>query len=282
LSRIPAGVELEQLTVAARRVLLDGLDALSDHLDAVVVIGAQAVHLRTSAVELAGAGFTSDGDLGIDPDRVGERPLIEEVLRGAGFFLRDENQPGLWVRTVSVGGEPLDIGLDVLVGETLADGGRGARIPPHGKMCAKKVPGIELAVVDRSPMTIAGLDPDDGRTTVVDVAGPAALLVAKAYKIDDRLRQAETRPDRLTDKDAGDVVRLMMGTSPQGVVSTFETLKADGRVGEVTATGLALLRAQFGGADAPGVRMAVSALAGSVPERRIRALAPAFVGRLPE
>jgi hypothetical protein len=213
---------------------------------------------------------------------VGERPLIEEVLRGAGFFLRDENQPGLWVRTVSVGGELQDIGLDVLVGDTLADGGRGARIPPHGKMCAKKVPGIELAVVDRSPMTISSLDPDDRRTTVVDVAGPAALLVAKAYKINDRLGQAEKRPDRLTDKDAGDVLRLMMGTAPMDVAATLESLKADARVGEVTTAGLALLRAQFGGADAPGVRMAVRALAGSRTEGRIRALAPAFVGRLPE
>ena len=203
------------------------------------------------------------------------------MLRAAGFFLRDENQPGLWARTVSVGAKPVAVELDVLVGETLAQGGRGARIPPHGKMCAKKVPGIELAVVDRSPMTIRSLELDDRRTVVVNVAGAAALLVAKAYKIGDRLRDAAARPDRLTDKDAGDVVRIMMATPVNQVTITFNALTADDRVGEIATTGLALLRSQFGGADAPGVRMAVAALAGSVPEARIRALAPAFVGRLP-
>ena len=281
MSKIPAGVELDQLNVAARRVLLDGLGALGEHLDAVVVIGAQAVHLRASEASVAGAAFTSDGDLGIDPELLGERPLIDDVLRDAGFFLRDQNQPGLWARTVPVGEKSVDVELDVLVGESFVQGGRGARIPPHSKMCAMKVPGIELAVVDRSPMTIASLDPDDARTVVVNVAGPAALLVAKAYKIADRLRNAERRPDRLTDKDAGDVVRVMMATPVRQVATTFDVLKSDSRVDEVTATGLAMLRTQFGGADATGVRMAVSALAGSVPEARIRALAPAFVARLP-
>jgi hypothetical protein len=130
-------------------------------------------------------------------------------------------------------------------------------------------------------MTIRSLDPGDRRTSLVSVAGTAALLVAKAYKIHDRLRDAETRPHRLADKDAGDVVRLMMGTLVMDVATTLDVLKTNDRVDEVTSTGLVLLREQFGGADTAGVRMAVSALAGSVSEERIRALAPAFVSRLP-
>jgi hypothetical protein len=47
MSKIPDGVDPDALNVVARRVLLDGLDALSEHLDAITVIGAQAVHLRT-------------------------------------------------------------------------------------------------------------------------------------------------------------------------------------------------------------------------------------------
>jgi hypothetical protein len=42
--------QLDPLYVAARRVLLDALDALVNHRDATVLAGAQAVYVRTGAV----------------------------------------------------------------------------------------------------------------------------------------------------------------------------------------------------------------------------------------
>jgi len=33
--------------VAARRILLDALDALHDHIDSLILVGAQAVYLHT-------------------------------------------------------------------------------------------------------------------------------------------------------------------------------------------------------------------------------------------
>jgi hypothetical protein len=147
-------------------------------------------------------------------------------------------------------------------------------------MSAKKVPGIEVALVDRSPLPIGSLDPADRRDTVVNVAGPAALLVAKAFKISDRLGDAAKRPDRLTNKDAGDVLRIMMATPATDVATSFAELVVDQRVGDVATNGLALLHDLFGGADTPGVRMAAAALLGDVPAERIRLLAPAFIRRL--
>lgn len=47
MARIPESVNLDELTVVARRVLLDGLVTLETHLPAITVIGAQAVHLRS-------------------------------------------------------------------------------------------------------------------------------------------------------------------------------------------------------------------------------------------
>ena len=38
--------DFDELYVIARRVLLDALAALSSHLDAIVLVGAQAVYLR--------------------------------------------------------------------------------------------------------------------------------------------------------------------------------------------------------------------------------------------
>lgn len=41
--------EADGLLVAARAALLDALDALDEHRDSVVVIGAQAIYLRTAS-----------------------------------------------------------------------------------------------------------------------------------------------------------------------------------------------------------------------------------------
>ncbi|AUI63154.1 hypothetical protein [Amycolatopsis sp. BJA-103] len=282
MSRIPDGVREDELTIVARRVLLDGLVALDRHLDALTVVGAQAVYLNTAEVRLPVAAHTSDGDLGIDPDLLGDAPLLEEALRGAGFERLQDAQSGLWARRQMVGEVSALVELDLLIGETLAQGGRrSVRIEPHDKMSARRVPGLETAVVDRAPMTIAAWEPGDERTVTVHVAGAAALLVAKAHKIHDRLADRAARPDRLTNKDAADVYRLMVGTRAADIGARFEELLVHPRVGEVTAVGLARLRRQFGGADTDGVRLAIDALAGAVPENRIRAVAPAYLRALP-
>lgn len=277
MSKTPDGVDPDQLNTTARKVLLNGLEALAAHRFAITVIGAQAVYLRTTNAALQSAAFTSDGDLALDPAVLGDEPLVDEALTAAGFRLRDVSQPGLWVRSEIVGDREVEVELDILAGSSLTTGGRAARIPPHGRMSAKKVEGIEVAVIDRSPMLVKGLAPDDTHALEVNVAGPVALLVAKAFKIRDRLEDAaRRRPDRLVNKDAADVLRIMMSVPPKDVAASFAALVGDPRVGQVAAEGLILLRAQFGGADTPGVRMAVEALAGDLAAERVRALAPAY------
>jgi hypothetical protein len=56
-------------------------------------------------------------------------------------------------------------------------------------MSARRVLGIEGALVDHLEMRIAALTSDDVRAHTLKVAGPAALLVAKQYKIFERLAQ---------------------------------------------------------------------------------------------
>jgi hypothetical protein len=43
----------DELYLIARRVLLDALDALGEHRDAIVLVGAQAVYLRVGDADLA-------------------------------------------------------------------------------------------------------------------------------------------------------------------------------------------------------------------------------------
>ncbi len=52
---------MDELYVVARRVLLDALDALGTHRDAVVLVGAQAVYLRVGEADIAVAPYTTDG-----------------------------------------------------------------------------------------------------------------------------------------------------------------------------------------------------------------------------
>ena len=85
---------------------------------------------------------------------------------------------------------------------------RGVRIPPHDKHSARRAAGLEAAIIDHSPMSVESLD-DDGRSAVINVAGPAALLVAKLHKLGERV----DTPDRLNDKDAHDIYRLLVATA---------------------------------------------------------------------
>jgi hypothetical protein len=73
--------------VAARTVLLDALQALAAHRRALVVVGAQAVYLRTGSAGLVVAPYTTDGDVALDPSLLGDDPLLEEAMRQQGFRL---------------------------------------------------------------------------------------------------------------------------------------------------------------------------------------------------
>ena len=69
--------EPDPLYVLARRVLLDGLQALGAHREAIILVGAQAIYLHTGDAELAVAPFTTDSDLVLDPTRLQPHPLLE-------------------------------------------------------------------------------------------------------------------------------------------------------------------------------------------------------------
>lgn len=282
MSRAPEGVERSELVIAARRILLDGLVALRPHLDALTVVGAQAVYLRTPDAVLRNAPFTSDADLSIDPAVLGDLPLMDEKLKDAGFTLMGGNQPGLWERTEYVEGQEVQIELDILVGKILAKdiGRRSAKLPPHGPMTARWVPGLEVCAVDRSPMLIQSLDPADARSITANVAGPAALLIAKAYKISERVDGAGSHPARLTNKDAGDVYRIMATVPVSRVAAALTKIVLNDRVGAIAIEGVGKLQKLFGAAGTHGVELAIEAHAGDIPPETIRAVAPAYIRRL--
>jgi hypothetical protein len=254
--------------VAARRVLLDALDALGAHRDALVLVGAQAIYLHTGEGDLAVAPYTTDGDLALDPARLSSEPTLEDAMRLAGFRL--EEQPGIWRGAGAVE-------IDLLVPEAVGGGGtRGARLGVHGNRAARKVRGLEAALVDNAPREIAALAQGDDRVFALAVAGPGALLVAKLHKLADR-RDA---PSRLDDKDALDVLRLLRATRTDDIAEVLQRLSKDQRSAEVTSEALEQLRGLFGRSEAQGCQMAARAATPLEDAATIAASAATLAGDL--
>lgn len=265
--------------VAARRVLLDALQALASHGRAVIVAGAQAVYLRTGDGEIGIAPYTTDGDLAIDPSELGAEPTLDVAMRAA-HFTPSPREPGIWLATATVEGTELAIPVDLIVPEAVAPPGgrRGARLGPHGHRAARRAVGLEGAIVDHSTMTVAALEPSDARRFDVEVAGTAALLVAKAHKIHDRL--GASRSGRAEDKDASDIYRLMQTTSPAEVAGRLAELREHPTAGPATQMAIDYLVGLFGHRRGEGVRMAVRALHLAIPEAEVTTLATSYVDRL--
>lgn len=273
--------EQEQYVVA-RSVLLDALGALSAHLEAVVLVGAQAVYLRTGTEQLGVAPYTTDGDVVLDPTRLEEEPELEVLMKAAGFDLHRKDdgtqEPGIWIEYREIDGMKVKVPVDLIVPTEAAPPGgrRGARLKGHSQMAARKIPGLEASLLDHSLMTVTSLTAGDDRSFEIAVAGPVALLIAKAYKLQERLEN-ESRPDRVDEKDAGDAYRLMRTADRRECVEVALRLIAHPQLGHSCEVGLRGLLDLFEAVRSPGTRMAVSHFRGAAPEELVVEVCTGFV-----
>ena len=182
--------------VRARRALLDVLDALIEHRDAIVLVGAQAIYLHTGDANLTVAEFTTDADIAIHPRDLDDSPLISEALADGGFD--PQADVGRWLSSDGVY-------VDIMVPEALA--------------------------------------------------GPGALLVAKAHKIAERRGST----DRIRDKDALDVLRLLRAVPTAMMVERLTLLAGDEHAGPVTSEARSQISELFVAVGAEGTEMAVRA-----------------------
>jgi hypothetical protein len=238
----------DPLYVLARRALLDGLAALEPHLTSIVVIGAQAIYLHTGPSDLAVAEFTTDADLAIGPEFLATAPSITGLLEANGFELQGD--PGKWKTADGVQ-------VDLLVPDEVAGPGRrGARLPGHGKRAARRTRGIEGALVESELRDLTALDPTDTRSFRVAVAGPAALFIAKVHKIAERIDQ----PDRLVEKDALDLLRLLRAIPTNSLASGLRRLADTEIAAAVTVEAIDHADTLLTDAEGPGARMAARAV----------------------
>lgn len=247
---------MDELYIVARRVLLDALEALRVHLDAVVVVGAQAIYLRVGEADLAVAAYTTDGDLGIEPTLLVDTPALEAVLATAEIA-PPSDEVGIWTKNIKLAdGTPAQVCIDLLVPRGIAPdaGRRSVRLKGHHSRAARAVVGLEGAVVDFDRMVLTALEPTDPRSIEVRVAGAGALLIAKVHKISER-----SGTERQKDKDALDVLRLLRGTSSDELTARVNRLLADERSRGVTEAALTQLPELFARRGAKGIEMVINA-----------------------
>ena len=257
--------------VAARRVLLDALTALQAHLPNLILVGAQAVYHHTGESDLNVPLMTTDADLAINTADLADVPEIGGLLRAAGFT--PGPNPGHWVALS-------DVAVDLMVvphqGGTTRVSARAARLAAHEKLTARIARGLEPALLDNTLVTITALEAKDPRSVNLHVAGPSALLTAKAIKIGERFDQADTRPDRLKEKDALDAFRLLQAVDTADLIRGFRSHQGDEHAAAVTAEAIDMLRTQGSTPQGRLARLAADA-AHSDPT-----VAPAFAALVTE
>ncbi|CAN5672770.1 hypothetical protein BH24ACT5_BH24ACT5_03040 [soil metagenome] len=218
--------------IASRAALLDVLDALDAHREALVVVGAHAVYEHTLNSGLS-ATVTVDAVTMVVPRLVAADHSTETALIGAGLHRRDQARPGIYVHPAR------DATVDLICPEAVAGAGRrGARIVGQSKQSVGRAVGLELALADHDWKTITALD-GSGRSANVKIAGTAAMLCAKAHKLADRFDDVASsgKPERLRPKDAADVWRLMKVSDPRGARAVFDANRSDPSIGQAVDEG---------------------------------------------
>ena len=155
-------------------------------------------------------------------------------------------------------GRPLAPSIDLIAPEASAGKGtRAATLPGHRRGSVSRANGIEMAMLDKDVFDLGPIAQEDGPTIRVNVAGTGALLAAKAWKLADRLADADAgKGHRVRPKDAGDVWRLMATSDPAQVRATFDRYARDGLYGVSVEQGRRFLVDQFANAGR-GVELAV-------------------------
>ncbi|MCC7370315.1 MAG: hypothetical protein IT306_17960 [Chloroflexi bacterium] len=151
----------------------------------------------------------------------------------------------------------------VLLEALAGPGSRSAHLEPHGNRSARRAKGLEAALADHQEMVLAALDPADKRQLSVNVAGPAALLVAKLHKLAERLDDArQQRP-----KDALDIYRLLTAVSTHDLATALRRLREPELSASSTAEAMAYLELLFSTASSRGSSLAASIIGpGDDPE----------------
>ena len=133
----------ERATEAARRVMLELIRVLGEYKDDLVLVGGWVPELLFSKAIPRHVG-SIDVDLALNHltiDDARYRTILEHLSKH-GY--RQEKQPFIFLRTVEVEGQPIDVQVDLLAGEYGGDS-RKHRHQSVQEVKARKARGCDLA-----------------------------------------------------------------------------------------------------------------------------------------
>jgi hypothetical protein len=259
--------------------LIATIRALEAFQDAITIVGAHAVH---AWAQEAWGNFemqaTRDADVVLNPVFVTAEPKLLEVMASIRMTPALIDRPGIYgyadESTLPLGERST---VDLIVPEAYAGAGRRAGRIVGQKNATGRATGLELAIWDRHPQQVTAID-DTSDQVNAWVAGPAALLVAKAHKVHERAAQAATRPHRLRAKDSGDVALLMMVSRPDDVARVMaERSDEHPEIALVVARGAQWLIEMYGDPSSVMRRHAADALAGRFDDEQVHASVEAWL-----
>jgi hypothetical protein len=237
----------------ARRTLIYAIRALAPLPEgSFVLVGAQAVYLRAPEGIAAVPPFTLDGDLVANPNKIRFARAIPDHLERAGFVFRNE-YGGFYSRGDAAPDDRYATKIDILVPQAVEHlwevegyGNRDSRAT-HSQR------GLELCLLDHSPMRLSPVDTDDDSESVtVEVASILALLIAKGWKIGERFEQGRDAFQEVR-KDIADVYRLLRAANSEEMGEVLRRLPHDREAREVARTGARYLGDLCGGG--PGLAL---------------------------
>lgn len=244
--------------VRARTVLLDALEAIGHQREAAILVGAQAVYLHAGAGDLAVPPTTTDSDIALSVDELHDEPELARALLAAGFV--PGTQPGSWRGR---GGVVVDLMVAPHQPGRSKATERAARIVGHERNVARVTRGLEPALVDHVTVDVQSLDRADGRRYGLRVAGPAALLAAKAVKLKERQADvAAGRKSRVRGKDALDILRLLQAVPMAELADGFERHRGEPNAAAVSAETIAYLHAEGSSAEGTLAELAAAEVMG--------------------
>jgi hypothetical protein len=180
----------ERATEAARRVMLELIRVLGEYKDDLVLVGGWVPELLFSKAIPRHVG-SIDVDLALNHltiDDVRYRTILEHLAKH-GY--REGKQPFIFLRTVEVEGQSIDVQVDLLAGEYGGDS-RKHRHQSIQEIKARKARGCDLAFEMTESITLEGTLPEGGKDSVViRVAGIVPFLIMKAMALADRMKNKD-------------------------------------------------------------------------------------------
>ncbi len=212
-----------ELVKAAHSVLLELFHLFGEYREHIVLVGGWVPEFLFAQHDTHHVG-SIDVDLALNHLKLKEEGYrtIQALLFERGYV--QGKQPFIFHRKVIVGGNEIDVQVDLLAGE-YAGTGKGHRHQKVQDGLARKTRGCDLAFQNPAAVTIEGELPNGAKDSVqIKVSTLVPFLVMKGMALDERLKE----------KDAWDIYYCLLNhpEGPKRIAEEFGPFLENGLVKE--------------------------------------------------